>query len=328
VSNLTTLLRGSYNPTAFDGFSTAGDFNLGTAGALIWMSQLAYETADPAKVTDILASWQMRLVQGGIVFGDAHSVLPIASTHAIVAAGRGATILSFAGTDPVSLANWVSDFNFRTTPGSTAAGFHQAFDAVQQQVVALIRARPPAEGPLFVTGHSLGGALAVVAAQALQASGVNVAAVYTYGMPRPGDAAFAGQAYDPMLGARTYRMVHGDDIVPTVAPSTLGLRHVGRLLRCEHGAPFDPVTLAPAPGLDDPQFSDAAAEQLGALLTNPVAGLAGVAERLTLVGRIAINGGTVHGRPPSIAVMVESLPPQIRDHLPDCYINALGAGPL
>ena len=328
MSNLTTLLRPSYSPNAFDGFSTVGEFNLGTARALIWMSQLAYETADPEKVSDILASWQMRLVDDGIVFGEARTVLPIASTHAIVAAGRGATILSFAGTDPISLANWISDFNFRTTPGGTADGFRQAFDAVQDKVLVLLRARPDAAAPLFVTGHSLGGALAVVAAHVLQAQGLDVAAVYTYGMPRPGDAAFAGQAYDPLLGSRTYRMVHGNDIVPTVAPSAFGLRHVGRLLRCGHGALFDPATLSAGPGLDDPQFSIAAAQQLKALLEQPGQALAGVAERLALVAKVAIGGVPVHGRPPSIAVMIESLPPQVRDHLPDCYINALGAGPL
>jgi hypothetical protein len=36
----------------------------------------------------------------------------------------------------------------------------------------------------------------------------------------------------------------------------------------------------------------------------------------------------MHGRPPSVAVIVESLPPPIRDHLPDCYINALDADAL
>jgi triacylglycerol lipase len=323
VSNLTTLLRPSYGATAFDGFSTDRDFNLGTAGALIWMSQLAYETTDPDKVSDILGSWQLRC--DGIVQGLVRSVLPIADTHAVVASGRGATILSFAGTDPVSLANWVSDFNFRAGAGGIADGFHQAFDAVQKQVFALART---ANQPLFVTGHSLGGALAVIAAQALQSSGFDVAGVYTFGMPRPGDEAFARVSYDPLLGSRTYRLVHGNDIVPTVAPSTLGPRHVGRLLRCDPGAAFDPATLSPTTESDDPLFSDAAGQQLTALLNHPAAELAGVVERLALVARIAVSSSPVHGRAPSVAVMVEALPPPIRDHLPDCYINALGAGPL
>ena len=171
------------------GGSMAG---LGTARALIWMSQLAYETADPGKVGDILGSWQMRLPANGIVFGEARSVLPIASTHAIVASGCGATILSFAGTDPISLANWVSDFNFRTAPGSTADGFRQAYDAVRDKVVALMRARPADEAPLFVTGHSKGGALANLAAWSALKIGqlASPIRVYTIAAARAGDADF------------------------------------------------------------------------------------------------------------------------------------------
>jgi hypothetical protein len=36
------------------------------------------------------------------------TVLPIASTHSLVEAGRGATFVAFAGTDPVVLTNWIS----------------------------------------------------------------------------------------------------------------------------------------------------------------------------------------------------------------------------
>ena len=327
MSNLTTLLRASYRPNAFDRFSTVEKFDLGTARALAWMSQLAYETADRDKVSEILASWQMELPDNGIIFGDARSVLPIASTHAVVASGRGATILSFAGTDPVSLANWVSNFNFRTEPGSIADGFRQAFEAVQDQVLAIAQARP-ADQPLFVTGHSLGGALAAIAAQALQANQIDVASVYTFGMPRPGSVAFARDTYNPVLGGRTYRLVHGNDIVPTVAPSTLGLRHVGCLLRCDRGGRFDPQALSADPGLDDPLFAAAAAAQLRALMDRPGSELIDFGRRLAQVAEIAVGRRTVHGRPPSVAVIVESLPPPIRDHLPDCYINALDAGAL
>jgi predicted lipase len=45
--------------------------------------------------------------------------------------------------------------------------------------------------PIFVTGHSLGGALAVIAALDLKLS-LNVkVTVYTYGQPRVGNAKFS-----------------------------------------------------------------------------------------------------------------------------------------
>lgn len=44
--------------------------------------------------------------------------------------------------------------------------------------------------PIFVTGHSLGGALATLASYRLMKMGLNVRGLYTYGSPRAGNAAF------------------------------------------------------------------------------------------------------------------------------------------
>src|SRR5216683_2053695 len=96
-----------------------------------------------------------------------------------------------------------------------------------------------AGGNLFIAGHSLGGALAAITAHRLVTElDAPVTAIYTFGMPRPGSPAFAA-AYDQRLGMCTYRLVQGEDIVPTVAPSFLGFRHLGRYLHCDRGAKFD-----------------------------------------------------------------------------------------
>jgi hypothetical protein len=69
---------------------------------------------------------------------------------------------------------------------------------------------------VFVTGHSLGGALAVLAASVLLSEGrQQIAAVYTYGQPRVGDPEFSA-AFDAKLGALTFRYVNDLDIVPHV----------------------------------------------------------------------------------------------------------------
>jgi predicted lipase len=73
---------------------------------------------------------------------------------------------------------------------------------------------------IIVTGHSLGGALAALTAQQIEMDiGDRVQAVYTFGMPRPGDATLA-TAYNQRPGQRTYRLAYGEDLVPTV-PSLL-----------------------------------------------------------------------------------------------------------
>ena len=76
--------------------------------------------------------------------------------------------------------------------------------------------------PIFVTGHSLGGALAILAAQKFAGRRFNLRAVYTFGQPRVGNRAFA-KLYDAMdacfprdLRGITYRVVNENDIVPRV----------------------------------------------------------------------------------------------------------------
>jgi hypothetical protein len=89
--------------------------------------------------------------------------------------------------------------------------------------------------PVFFTGHSLGAALATVAA-----SRRPPAAVYTFGSPLVGNAAFA----ETVNRLRIYRVVDDSDVVTTVPPAALGFRHVGELRRLTpplvQGFRFDP----------------------------------------------------------------------------------------
>jgi hypothetical protein len=62
-----------------------------------------------------------------------------------------------------------------------------------------------------------------------QTSIADVDAVYTFGMPRPGNQEFADLNNQRPGRAPTGRCMA--DIVATVAPTSLGFRHLGRLLR-------------------------------------------------------------------------------------------------
>ena len=91
--------------------------------------------------------------------------------------------------------------------------------------------------PIEITGHSLGGALATIAAMDLESGNhdpdrkhiiqkkVDVKSVYTFGSPRVGDGVFA-EIYAERLGFKTYRLTHGRDVVPSVPNTLLGFRHV------------------------------------------------------------------------------------------------------
>ena len=151
----------------------------------------------------------------------------------MVATGRGAT--SPLLPEPIqSLGNWVTNFNL----GTPARDIHRGFeDAVEPSGGYFDALKPNKTQPLFVTGHSLGGALAIIAAERIRRElKIEASAVYTFGAPRVGSAAFAGSYNAYGLGDRSYRLIHGLDIVPTLPPSRLGFRHVGRMIMCDRAA--------------------------------------------------------------------------------------------
>ncbi|MBI3435693.1 MAG: lipase family protein [Proteobacteria bacterium] len=329
MSFLTKLPRERYPSDAFSRFDPARDgFDRGTALALAWMSQLAYETDEPAKVAAIAQAWGMTIPPGAIVSEEVATPLPQASTQAVVALGAPATVIAFAGTDPLVLANWVTDFDIGMTTSGTANGFAVAAQAAWPKIRALLPNTVPAANaasapPIFVTGHSLGGALAVLTAEKIdqQFPGA-VRAVYTYGMPRAGNAAFAS-AYNQALGARTLRLAHGDDVVPTVAPSMLGFHHVGRYLHCERGGKFDAAALTPGFDSDAPQFVRGVSKQLKGMLLGPLSNVISMTARLKLVAALALGRGPSGMRTDAGGLVIELLPPPLRDHMPDRYIEAI-----
>jgi hypothetical protein len=304
MSFLVELPLELYDRDAFAGFRPGGGFNLGTARALMWMSQLAYETDHPGKINAICERWGLARAR---VLAGAEGVLPVTRTRAVFAEAQGAIIMAFAGTDPMVPANWLTDFDFSVTPGAIHRGFEGAAAAVWEPVLqALAR---PVEQPIYLAGHSLGAALAVVTAdRVLTDAHIRVSGVYAFGMPRPGGAEFA-ERYNDRLGAATYRLVRGDDIVATVPPSGLGFRHVGRLLSCPRAGKFA-INVAPLDAFtDDPPFARSLASGLQQGLLDLLALRLQPSFRNDHLGR-----------------MSGLLPPPIADHLPDRYLHALAPG--
>lgn len=116
-------------------------------------------------------------------------------------------------------------------PGHVHLGFKLALDGLWPQVESWLR---ELHEPVFLAGHSLGGALATLAAARCLADPrlPDPAGLYTCGSPRVGDAAF-GRSLDGLLHCR---IVNDRDVVTTVPPplSLPGLpvyRHTGRLHR-------------------------------------------------------------------------------------------------
>lgn len=140
-------------------------------------------------------------------------------TQAFLAWGDRFAVLAFRGTEPGrDPKDIVTDLKANLVPvyggGKVHAGFLGAFNEIEDVLVDVL-VRGSLRVPLYVTGHSLGGALAVIAGQWLQGwlQGVRwgaPAAIYTFGAPRVGDSDFVAS----MIRIPQYRMVRCADIVP------------------------------------------------------------------------------------------------------------------
>jgi thioesterase domain-containing protein len=100
-------------------------------------------------------------------------------------------------------------------------GFMQALDAIWDPLLqAIAQAASTTGRPLWVTGHSLGGALALLAAWRLQRQFTPVHAVVTFGAPMVGNAV-AAAAFEKAFSGRIFRYVDIEDPVPLLPTVSL-----------------------------------------------------------------------------------------------------------
>lgn len=134
-------------------------------------------------------------------------------------------VLAFRGTRARELLD--TDLNLRLTPlpGVSGvmvhAGFLEVFSRCRAEIESGVNENVPPTLAFYITGHSLGGALAQIASAALSRD--NLAACYTFGSPRVGTAAFDEQVKCPH-----YRVINNWDLVPGLPLALFrGYRHSG-----------------------------------------------------------------------------------------------------
>lgn len=129
-----------------------------------------------------------------------------------------------------NIRNWIANVDFLQTKCPLVndcyvhTGFQNAWIEIGASVKAAIASAAKANPgyKIVSTGHSLGGAVATLAAAYLRADG-NAVDLYTYGSPRVGNEAFANFV-SAQAGAE-WRVTHGDDPVPRLPPIIFGYRH-------------------------------------------------------------------------------------------------------
>lgn len=152
---------------------------------------------------------------------------------------RRLAILSFRGTMPKNVTDWftdasVSPMQFREL-GVVHGGFYRnvvaMWPAIWARLDEFIGQKLEA---LYITGHSLGGAMAALAAMTLRYDEEYARArpllrgVYTFGQPMVAEPSLAAQC-EADLGHIVFRHVFEHDLVPRLPPWTTGpFQHFGR----------------------------------------------------------------------------------------------------
>lgn len=212
-----------YHPGAADDFFSWG--MPGSDAALCAeMSRLAY-VKEPVRLSAYLQRAGYVLVEA---LGYDQSGTQAFITHS---ADQQLGIVAFRGTEPDDPSDLFTDARFILSDwlgpsGQPLGKVHEGFarSVHDQQVFARIKAHldaVPRTMRVLVTGHSLGAALAT-----LMASWLPGAALYTYGSPRVGNAAFA----QSVKNAVAVRVVNCCDLATRVPPEAqFGYTHAGRL---------------------------------------------------------------------------------------------------
>jgi len=188
-----------------------------TAWLMATLSELAYRPfeKDDAAREELAAT----LSDAGLLLVECFDA-PETGTQAFLARRPGAfSVLAFRGTEK-DRKDILVDLNARfyeTPAGKAHHGFSTAYAGMHGAVEAALSRLPrsePAE-QLFITGHSLGGALATTATKLLESRFV-VGACYTFGSPRVGTPEWSDAVKTPV-----YRVVNGADGVPLVPGGTV-----------------------------------------------------------------------------------------------------------
>lgn len=136
----------------------------------------------------------------------------------------------FRGSD--SIEDWFANFQAVLDPGPLNGTLvHEGFqDALFPAVIAVTNAIDEigVKGRrIWITGHSLGGAMCSLYAGMLIENGYSIYGIYTFASPRPGDDIFANGLNGFMESGPHYRVVNEGDVVPHVPPEPF-FSHPGR----------------------------------------------------------------------------------------------------
>ena len=165
-----------------------------------------------------------------------------APPHVLIAHNASVILVAFRGTSVSDLSDILADIDL--APTLALNGVHRGFQRSlgaggfwnqAKQHIAAIRTNQL----IYFTGHSLGAALATLAAHDFEAVTPAKHCLYTYGSPRVGNVLY-GETYRPA----SYRIVNERDVV-TQVPTPPLYDHIGHALGTD-GSPLPQSLIATA----------------------------------------------------------------------------------
>jgi triacylglycerol lipase len=196
--------------------------------------------ADPKQAAAVMAQadpGQHRIVSG---------MLSESNVFGLIAWNEAAktALIAFRGTQTIW--DWVNDVDAVPVDYLPAAGcghvhmgFQLVYEHVRESARQLLAAGCKGAQRVLVTGHSLGGAVAILAGFELAKTGSVIPELYTLAGPRAGAPDFAGK-FNVAISV-CYRVVNFMDAVPQV-PLPPVYEHVGQEVLVHGGFnPIDPV---------------------------------------------------------------------------------------
>ena len=141
---------------------------------------------------------------------------------------RSEIVLAVRGSSNIK--NWISNFEFNfvdsslTTGAEVHDGFNSAWGEMSEGVATTLAAALETYPgfKIVATGHSLGGAVAMLGGGYLRNDGYTVD-IYTFGAPRIGNGVVSD--YISAQDGPEFRITHLDDPVPRLPPIIFGYRH-------------------------------------------------------------------------------------------------------
>jgi hypothetical protein len=171
---------------------------------------------------------------------EGYTAIPLSdgSAHATLFVNDRKAILAFRGTEADSAGDVLTDIKFRregmtALPGTWHRGFKYQLMDLYFHAIAALKPHVYKGKRVYITGHSLGGALAVLftaKAYAVDEAVMDTCrATVTYGAPRVANLK-AARWLDKTLDNRLVRVEIIQDRIPHLPPALLGYKHAGKAI--------------------------------------------------------------------------------------------------